>query len=171
MSRVFSSFRDDEKQAARQRDRHVAQIEAQLGKTVGKEKVIFRVGNPRFSSATKEMASLRVLISAKSVVFDRMLNGNMYESQIENIVEISEFSPNAFESFTHYCYHGNGAAVLTDANIVEMTHIADKYIVDDLKYACIEFIASKAWYVVCIYMYNILFLFLFFVLYLRCFHF
>ena len=90
--------------------------------------VCFRVGNEQ--SGIKDIHGIRALFAGHSNVLKSMLFGNMLESQINNIIEIKDVSPNAFDWFKKFCYGLNPS--ITSNNICGILHICDKYCMNKL---------------------------------------
>ena len=90
--------------------------------------VCFRVGNEQ--SGIKDIHGIRALFAGHSSVLKSMLFGNMLESQRNNLVEITDVSPNTFEWFKKFCYGLNTS--ITSNNIAGILHICDKYCMEKL---------------------------------------
>eukprot|EP01084_Bolivina_argentea_P034165 63231_1 len=96
--------------------------------------VTFKVGEQG-----KEYHALRALFAIHSRVFETMLYGSMIESSLDSI-ELQDIKPNTFEFLRLFCYGLD--PVLNAKNVVGILQCSDKYLIEPLKKACIQYISS-----------------------------
>lgn len=96
--------------------------------------VTFEVGEEK-----KEYHAIRSLFAIHSCVFENMLYGSMMESSLDSI-ELTDITPSTFEFLLKFCYGLDPE--LTAKNVVGILQCSDKYLIEPLKEACIEFISS-----------------------------
>jgi len=87
----------------------------------------------------KEYPGIKALFAIHSCVFETMLYGSMMESCM-NRIEIKDINEDAFEFLRLFCYGLDPE--LTAQNVVGILQCSDKYLIEPLKKACIEFIGS-----------------------------
>lgn len=81
---------------------------------------------------------IRALFAAHSEVLDKMLFGCMIESKKSNDVIIHDLSYNQFEWLKQYVYHCNPK--ISVENVVSILQMSDKYMINSVTDACIEYI-------------------------------
>ena len=96
--------------------------------------VTFVVGEEK-----KEYPVVRAMFAIHSNVLESMLYGNMLESTLGRI-ELMDITPSTFEFLRLFCYGLDPE--LNAKNVVGILQCADKYLIEPLKGACIEFISS-----------------------------
>ena len=96
--------------------------------------VTFEVGQEK-----KEYHAIRALFAIHSCVFENMLYGSMMEASLDAI-ELRDIRPQTFEFLMGFCYGLDPE--LTAKNVVGILQCSDKYLIEPLKEACIEFISS-----------------------------
>eukprot|EP01012_Entosiphon_sulcatum_P019701 TRINITY_DN2461_c0_g2_i1.p1 TRINITY_DN2461_c0_g2~~TRINITY_DN2461_c0_g2_i1.p1 ORF type:complete len:624 (-),score=83.41 TRINITY_DN2461_c0_g2_i1:57-1904(-) len=84
-----------------------------------------------------EMHAHSLILRARSEYFQVVLNSSMSET-IDGRIQITDVPPTVFQHFLQYVY--TGSVPLTQETALHLYVIGDKYLLEDLKQICLDFI-------------------------------
>ena len=83
----------------------------------------------------------KIVIASYSPVFRRMLQTDMLEKSTGEI-SIEDATPEVIKLMIDYIYHGCIDRSATDEEIVDLSYIGDKYLIEELTMACDYILAN-----------------------------
>lgn len=101
------------------------------------------ISDVTFIVENEELSGIRSIFACQSIVFKKMLYGNMMESNPSNHVILNDITINAFKylRYTFYnIFENKGNGELTPSIVVDVLFAAQKYLIEPLIIKCIEFI-------------------------------
>lgn len=95
-----------------------------------------------FSFGSKELKAHKSILGARSVYFRQMFSAGMKENQT-GVIEIDDFDPDTFEEALIFLYTGVTSKFLDRKLAMSLLPLADKYLIESLKMACLDQIKSN----------------------------